>query len=103
MGSKKEFNWILKLSEEDSKNLEDLVAYKKGKFSKEGDRVYPTNIPIFLADSKFNILAAVEVRDYSYDGTKNTINGEYWIKRVFDENQRDFLTGLYKDLYSKQN
>jgi len=94
MGSKKEFNWVLKLSD----NLEDLVEGEVRTFEKDEARVYPTNIPIFLADSDWNIPAAIKILEYTESGDKTS--GKYEIVRVFSALHKKLLSGIYKDLYS---
>ncbi|MDP2672965.1 MAG: hypothetical protein Q8O84_04085, partial [Nanoarchaeota archaeon] len=80
MGSKKEFNWVLKLDKDD---LENLVIYETRSFSKQGDRIFPLE-PIFLVDDNWNVLASVNVIGYNYDSRNNKIEGEYFIKRLLN-------------------
>lgn len=94
MGSKKEFNWVLKLKE----TLENLAESEVRTFEKAEERIYPINMPIMLADGDWNIVAAVEILKYQVSNNKTS--GEYKVKRLFNPAEREILTQLHKEFYS---
>jgi len=97
MGKKLEFNWVLKLK---NHNLDGII-FSEGtllSFSKNEERVYPTNIPIMLADEDWNIIAAIEITKYSISDNKTA--GKYKILRIFNEQEREVLTKVHRELYS---
>lgn len=94
MGSKKEFNWVLKLKE----NLEGILAGEVRAFEKAEERVYPINMPIMLADGNWNILAAVSIINYTISDNKTT--GRYKVVRVFNKEEKKILTRLHREFYA---
>lgn len=95
MGSKKEFNWVLKLKG----TLENLAAGEVRTFEKAEERIYPINMPIMLADGNWNIPAAVSIIDYTTSDNKTT--GRYKVVRVFNEEEKKILTKLHREFYSQ--
>ena len=95
MGSKKEFNWVLK----SPIYLENLVVGQTGSFEKEEERIYPINIPIFLANPDWTILAGIKILEYSASEDKTT--AKYEIIKIFKDEQRDMLTKIHREFYSK--
>ena len=94
MGKNLEFNWILKLAEEDI----DLTG-KLVKFEKEGERIYPIEIPILLVDDDWNAYAFVKV--LSCLNLRNRTLGKYILEKILYDQEKELLTNLYKRFYDK--
>ncbi len=64
MGYKTEFNWVLKLKKEQGlpENLKEGATCQ---FQKRETRIYPIKIPIFLADSSWNVCASVIIKEFT--------------------------------------
>lgn len=61
MGYKLEFNTILSITS-DTLNVSELEAGKQYTTVKDGERLFPLNIPIDLCDSEYKFYAKVAVR-----------------------------------------
>ncbi len=64
MGYKTEFNWVLKLKKE-QELPENLKEGATCQFQKRETRIYPIKIPIFLADSSWNVCASVIIKEFT--------------------------------------
>ena len=64
MGYVTEFNWVLKLKEDQGfPDALDVGAFCN--FRKSGKRVYPVGIPVFLCDSLWNVCASVIIKEFA--------------------------------------
>ena len=97
MGSKIEFNWVLKLKSENGLNEDILKEGEIYQFTKTGNRIYPINIPIDLLNQDWKALARVIVIEYT--NKENIITGIYRIVRIYsDEESRSITDYWAKDL-----
>jgi len=92
MGFKTEINFVLKLDEFKEKLVEDKVY----DFKKNELRIYPINIPIFLANKKWEILAAVSILETTA-GSDQTC-GKFKVVKVYEGQQKSTLTKTFQDL-----
>ncbi len=71
MGYVTEFNWVLKLKKEqgfpDSLDVGALYDFRKPE-----KRVYPVGIPVFLADSSWNVCASVVIKEFAVKGNETS-------------------------------
>lgn len=95
MGSKKEFNWVLK----SPKYLENLVVGQIRDFEKEEERIYP-NLPIFLANPDWTILAGVKIFGYGYSVLEDKTTVKYEVIRIFNKEESSLLTKIHREFYS---
>ena len=94
MGFKVEFNWILKI-----KDQEQLKNLKKGEariFHKKEQRIYPVGIPIFLADGNLNCLGIVTVKKTIMS---DAMEIETFIDDVFEGRKKEFLSNVLRETY----
>ena len=96
MGFPAEFNWALKLKEE--QGLDKTVIIEAGNeypFRKSGHRVYPLNMPIDLINGNWEVIAKVIVKEYTLvkEGTKGTFK----IIRPYSQEERKFLTDYFRE------
>lgn len=101
MGTKREFNWVLKenkLESEIKENLtKDLGFFLEG--VKEGLRDYPEE-PIILVDKEWNAFAVVKkIQKVEYSNKKTGYT--FQLIRYLTDNEREMLTNLYKELYEE--
>lgn len=97
MGSKIEFNWVLKLKPENGLNENILKEGEIYQFTKTGNRIYPINIPIDLLNQDWKALARVIVIEYT--NKENIITGRYRVVRIYTEEESRNITNYWsKDL-----
>ncbi len=96
MGYVTEFNWILKLKEEqgfpDALNEGALCNFRKSE-----NRVYPVGIAVFLADSLWNVCASVIIKEFAVKDNKT--NGIFEVVRVFSGDEKEVLTKVMREMY----
>lgn len=90
MGFIMEFNWVLKLSQENGLEQDRLTVGRKYPYRKSGFRIYPVNMPIDLVNGRWEAVAKVKVCSFSFDGLNTT--GEFEIIRIYDGTEKDALT-----------
>jgi len=94
MGFKAEFNWALKLKQEQGLALKP----KKGKsysFSKDEYRIYPIGIPIDLVNAKWEAIAKVEIEESTNWNGKT--RGTYRILKVYEGQEKEVLTKYWRE------
>ena len=97
MGSKIEFNWVLKLKSENGLDESILKEGEIYQFTKTGNRIYPINIPIDLLNQDWKALARVIVIEYT--NKENIITGRYRVVRIYTEEESRNITNYWsKDL-----
>jgi len=97
MGSKIEFNWALKLNPENGLNESILREGEIFEFTKNGNRVYPINIPIDLINQDWIALARVVIIEFT--NKENITSGRYRVVRIYNENEKEVITNYWgKDL-----
>lgn len=94
MGSKIEFNWVLKLKPENGLNEDLLKEGEIYEFTKSGNRAYPINIPIDLLNQDWIALARIIVIEYT--NKENITTGRYRVIRIYSEEQRKNITDYWK-------
>jgi hypothetical protein len=99
MGKNLEFNWILKLNNENIPNQHELKRGELREFIKEGERIYPLQKPIFLVNEHWEALATVYIRDYHL--LEGYTKGNYIIEEILNEKERMMLNNLFKRMYRK--
>ena len=95
MGFKTEFNWVLKLGEDQglAASLEKGKAYS---FTKQGNRIYPIGIPIDLVDKNWNVKAKVIVEEFT--NSENMTTGIYRIVKIYSEKEKELLGKYWKEI-----
>ncbi len=95
MGFKTEFNWALKLKQEqglDEKNIEIDGIYN---FSKNEYRDYPINMPIDLINNEWVAVAKILIIESKKANEKT--EGKYKVIKIYKGNEKDFLTGYWRE------
>jgi hypothetical protein len=93
MGEIIEFNTVLKLKKE---NLENLILGESRKFLKQGKRIFPLDIPLFLVDEDWHFHGIAQIENYQSFG--GSTKGNYTPIRKFNESEEKVLFNLYRDL-----
>jgi hypothetical protein len=95
MGSFYEFNWILKLSEEQgfAKNYEIGLEYA---FTKTGCRIYPIGPPIDLVDNSWVAVAQVVVTSVTL--SQNATKGTYMLLRLYEGAEKSIRTQGWREV-----
>lgn len=91
MGSFFEYNWILKLSGINSKELKLETDYR---FKKKGMRIYPINMPIDLVNANWEAIARCMISSISI--SSDYTEGVYSILEIYDENKKRVLSEQWK-------
>lgn len=93
MGYKTEFNFVLKLTNEQGfpKNIEIDKNYL---FEKNGERLYPRGIPIDLIDEKWTPYAKVVIEDMVI--SKNKTRGNFKVIYKYGPVERRILGKIIK-------
>lgn len=93
MGYKTEFNFVLKLKEEQGfpKKLELGKNYL---FEKLNERIYPRGIPIDLIDKDWRPHAKVIVEDVVI--SQNKTRGNFKVIYLYNKKEKDVLYNIYK-------
>lgn len=90
MGYATEFNWVLKLKPEQGLDEARLVEGKIYSFTKADLRVYPVNIPINLVNSGWEVIARVNVLEFTCK--ENNTSGKYKVLKIYDSIEKEVLT-----------
>lgn len=93
MGCIYEWNWILKL------NQEQILELEVGKiltFRKKGTRIYPIDIPIDLVNENWEAIARCVIVSVTME--KEETRGKYQILSIYDEIERSVTTKLCRDM-----
>lgn len=98
MGYKTEFNWILKLDEEQGfpKKIEINKSYL---FEKLEERIYPRGIPIDLVDKNFTPFAKVLIEDIII--SKNKTRGNFKVIYKYGPIEKRVLQKIIDKTLSK--
>lgn len=88
-----EINTVLKLKKE---NLENLSLGKSREFSKEGKRIFPLDMPLFLVDEDWHFHGVVQIENYQSFG--GTTKGNYSLVRSLSKDEEKSLFSVYRDL-----
>jgi len=95
MGSKLEFNWILKLSPQQGfPSSDNVVAEGVFEFEKTGQRFYPIDMPIELVDQNWNVVAEVVVTELNI--SSSATRGKFRVLNVLGT-PRKSLYAQYPD------
>lgn len=95
MGCIYEFNWILKLSNEQFPELVENIDYS---FKKKGIRIYPINVPLDLVNENWEAVARCVITSVSMQNEETT--GKYRIISIYSEKEKDVLTKLWRNTLS---
>lgn len=85
MGFSVTFNWVLQVNPPDV--LEIKARYE---FEKEGNRIFPLNMPIDLIDKNRNAMAKIKV--ITFQNTLEKTKGEYEILKIYTDDEKRILT-----------
>lgn len=93
MGYKAEFNFVLKLTQEQGypKKLELSKNYL---FEKLEERIFPRGIPIDLVDKNWQPVAKVIVEDIVI--SENKTRGNFKVIYLYNKQERTTLYNIYK-------
>jgi len=99
MENKIEFNWILKLNEE-----QIPLTLKEGnleKFAKKEIREYPMGKNIFLVNQDWTPIAYVRIEKLNKNWVRGYTSGDYRVQRMFNNqevnNLKEILIEMYKE------
>ena len=92
MGAPVELNYILKLKPEQGLDEAALAVGHTAAFVKAGHRIYPVDVPIDLANSAWEVIARVVVREFTVGGGRTS--GRYEVLRVYTPAERAVLTDV---------
>ena len=95
MGCIYEFNWILKLSNEQFPELVENIEYN---FKKQGIRIYPINVPLDLVNENWEAVARCVITSISMQNEETA--GKYKIICIYSKKERDVLTKLWRNTLS---
>lgn len=95
MGFKTEFNWILKLKQENWLDEKILVVGSVYLFSKDEYRVYPVNHPIDLINKDWEAVAKVLVTAFTNKDGKTI--GEYKVLKIYCGQEKEFITNYWRE------
>lgn len=93
MGAIYEWNWILKLKQE---QMPDLIIGEQFTFNKKGIRIYPIDIPIDLVNENWEAVARCVIISVTID--KEETKGVYRIIEIYDEMEKKTITKLCRDM-----
>jgi hypothetical protein len=102
MGTKFEFNHILKINKLENEILEDINSKGSGKFIKglkEDIRVYP-NETIIAVDKEWNAFAAV-VKKQKVESSEGDTGFTFELQRYLSKEEKRIFTNFYKEYYSE--
>jgi hypothetical protein len=92
MGFKCEYNYILRLRPDQGLTEIDLSVGKAFRFEKEGHRIYPIDVPIDLANEKWEIIGRVVVSEITIG--KGQTKGECGVLLLYSAEEKETLTRL---------
>lgn len=95
MGYITEFNWILKLKEEQGLNETNIEVDKIYDFNKKDNRVYPLGIPMLLVNNNWEAVGTVEVLESTIN--KNSTIGKYKVIKIHQDVDKEVLTKFLQD------
>lgn len=95
MGFETEFNWALKLRSEEGLDEEGLKAGESYDFSKEGDRIYPVDIPIDLINRNWEAVAKVIVT--RVENSEGETSGKYRVLKIYKGEEKEILTDYWRE------
>lgn len=100
MGQSVEFNWVLKLTEEQGmpKTISEGQIYS---FKKKGSRVYPAGIPIHLVDAAFTAIGLAVVDEYTVRRARTS--GIFRILKIYDGEEKKLLTENLRERYAQDD
>ena len=93
MGFQYEFNWMLKLSDLDDKQLQ---LNKKYPFVKAGARVFPIDMPLDLVNGNWEAVARCIIDQITITSDKTV--GKYKVVEIYDAKKRELLTEQWRSL-----
>ena len=89
MGYNVEFNCLLKIPH-DELDIRTLVVGQRYTLTKDGERLYPLNVPIEFCDEKYIYYGKAAVRRLTLEANKTVLEIE--ILKIFDTQERDIFT-----------
>lgn len=95
MGFQVEFNWALKLKPENGLNESKLEVDSTYDFVKNEYRVYPVGRCIDLINKDWEVIGKAKIISTVCKDGKTS--GEYKLIRLYDENERTFLTNYWRE------
>jgi hypothetical protein len=90
MGFNIEQNWMLKLNEEQCKDIAALESEQIYQFVKEGYRIYPIGIPIDLFTKEWHAVAKVIVTEITQKENKTT--GSFTVLKKYTGVEQEIIT-----------
>lgn len=92
MGAVFEFNWLLKLTNDQIQELSEGSVYP---FKKKEMRIYPIGIPIDLVNENWEAVARCII--LSINIQNNCTNGTYKILKVYGATEKDIFTKSWRE------
>ena len=93
MGCIYEWNWILKLNQQQIPSLKEKVEFK---FCKNGIRIYPINIPIELVNENWEAIARCVITSVTME--RNQTKGIYEVVSIYSSDEKEVMTKMCRDM-----
>lgn len=93
MGCIYEWNWILKLN---NQQMPDLQLGTPLTFCKKGIRIFPVNIPIDLLNENWEAIARCVITSVTME--EKQTRGTYRIVKMYDKEEKELLTKIWSDI-----
>jgi len=95
MGHVVEFNWALKLKPAQGLDEDKLEVGMIYNFCKEGNRVYPLDIPIDLINENWEAVAKIIIIDL--ENKKGKTTGKFKVLRIYKGKEKEILTNYWRE------
>ena len=95
MGHIVEFNWALKLKPEQGLDEDKLKVGMICNFFKEGNRMYPLDIPIDLINENWEAVAKVVITQL--ENKKGKTTGKFKVLKIYEREEKKILTNYWRE------